>query len=211
MRRIKDKYMIRCKGSEGSSLAIALFFFLLCSLMCAGILFLANSSGRGVSKSLANAPVFEKPSTPPAGTIQPGMTNEELAVQIVYNELNDDFSTIFTNLDNKKNTEISEEDNFLTYSIFYDLLYSNGGSTRSYTVNLGDPGLPDVTVTVSVEGFSKSNGSSNQSFDFKSFSITVSSRDSSRDSEMSFKYEEKSTYHAYFSDDFEIGKNGWST
>ncbi len=170
MRRIKDKYMIRCKGSEGSSLAIALFFFLLCSLMCAGILFLANSSSRGVSKSLANAPVFEKPATPPAGTIQPGMTNEELAVQIVYNELYDELETIFTNINNKKTTVLTEDDNPIIYSIFEDLLIHSGSSPRTYTVTTGDTSLPSVTIIVDTSSYFYFI----ISFRAKGFSITIS-------------------------------------
>lgn len=175
MRRIKDKYMIRCKGSEGSSLAIALFFFLLCSLMCAGILFLANSSSRGVSKSLANAPVFEKPATPPAGTIQPGMTNEELAVQIVYDSLYNDLTTITANHDKRISSTITRDSSPILYPIFYQM-WSNGewdNGEREYTVQLELDGKTYTDVTVKINAI-KYNNILNSYFRAKGFEVVVS-------------------------------------
>ena len=192
MRRIKDKYMIRCKGSEGSSLAIALFFFLLCSLMCAGILFLANSSGRGVSKSLANAPVFEKPATPPAGTIQPGMTNDELAVQIVYDALNADISYITENMNNWETASINSTDNPLLYSIItkaFSYFSHKNAVNRSYTVTIDDTTTTDdTTLSTTVKVHFKKCDSFwffGQYCSFESVTITVESGSASETIEFS--------------------------
>jgi hypothetical protein len=96
---MKKKTKIDCNNScEGSSLAIALFFFMVCALMCAGILFLANSSTRGVSKVLGTAQDFEEPegipTNSPTSTPDPQYKKESEAIIFIYDKLNSDYGIL---------------------------------------------------------------------------------------------------------------------
>lgn len=87
-------------GSEGSSLAISLFFFMLCSLICAGILFVANSSIFGVSKNFnaKDVPEFTEPApipTPNPTPFDPAYPDESAAINYVYDTLAYEFDGLF--------------------------------------------------------------------------------------------------------------------
>ena len=85
-------------SNEGSSLAIALFFFMLCALICAGILFVANSSIFGISKNfnadnvqpfISPAPI---PSPSPTPEIDDNHKEESAAIKLVYDTLSYDLN-----------------------------------------------------------------------------------------------------------------------
>ena len=95
--KINDDSKKRC---EGSSLAIALFFCMVCSLLCASILYLANSTTRSVSRSYNYAqnltfvaPPTPVPTEPPTPTPTPGPEYEAevAAIDTVFSNLNYDF------------------------------------------------------------------------------------------------------------------------
>ena len=89
-------------GNEGSSLVIALFFFMLCALICAGILFVANSSIFGVTKhfNAEDVPEFDAPPIPtgtgePTPTLDPSHVEESEAIKYVYDTLAYEFDNMF--------------------------------------------------------------------------------------------------------------------
>lgn len=88
-------------GNEGSSLVIALFFFMLCALICAGVLYVANSSIFGVSKGFNadDIPEFTEPApipTPnPTPEIDPAYQAESKAINYVYDTLAYEFDGLF--------------------------------------------------------------------------------------------------------------------
>ena len=85
-------------GNEGSSLAIALFFFMLCALICAGILYVANSSIFGISKNFNadNVIPYVSPAPLPDPTPTPELDEnhmeESLAIKLVYDTLSYDLN-----------------------------------------------------------------------------------------------------------------------
>ena len=160
-------------GSDGSSLAIALFFFMVCALLCAGILFLANSTTRGVSKSLSIAqnpsPIPSPPpiltSTPtPTPTPELGYENQAAAIDLVYNKLYYDYYYSMTTVENggqvtikKKLYSNSPKPNpeNLSYEIFSYINFvmgSKGGHDSIFNrdVKIDDAGFlsTDFVVTV---------------------------------------------------------------
>ena len=181
MMKVLIKNRIDSKAdNEGSSLAIALVFFLLCSLMCAGILYLANSSSRGVSKSLDTYKPFDRPEITQAvatPTHDPAHEKECQAVDMVFNYLVYDFDTAFKAAENGENTRIYRDPEKptsgnklknLTYEIlsyvhaYYD---NNKGNNlyvevingemqpKEFTVTVKDlPGNPKVKVIFDLDG-----------------------------------------------------------
>ena len=112
-------------GSEGSSLAIALFFFMLCALICAGILFVANSSIFGVSKNFNadDIPEFTEPApipTPnPTPEIDPAYQAESEAINYVYDTLAYEFDGMF---------------NAVPYGVDYSILHAKNHGSLSYEI-----------------------------------------------------------------------------
>ncbi len=143
----------KTRGSEGSSLAIALFFFLLCSLMCAGMLYLANTSSRSVSQSLNKFQEFVEPETPPV--IGPSGNLAKDAVQIVYDSIKSDFEMISQNHNDRDVSYINGTNNPIVYAIFTDLWrygeWNNG--RREYTVQLEGTSYPPVTVQITATSY----------------------------------------------------------
>lgn len=170
-------------SSEGSSLAIALFFFLLCSLLCAGMLYLANASTHGVSKSLniaKNQEFTGDPLPDPTGNPTPAPAHDEKykndceAIDIVFNKLNYDYYNAFVTAEGGGQTYIYGADNQDPYwkpqNISYEILsyiHAYIGDTNkvprnpygnvevSFKINLN--GYPPIKVTVLLTGFETSN------------------------------------------------------
>lgn len=177
----KPNNNINKNSNDGSSLAIALFFFLLCSLLCAGMLYLANASARGVSKSLSIAqnqefiaPPLPTGSPEPTPEIDPNYPEDSVAIQMIYNKLYYDYYGAFLAAENGEYTYILGDNNkdstnkpqnlsyeILSYIHAYlgdknKVLRSDDGSVayRVFTVTL--QGLPPVKITVSLTGYETS-------------------------------------------------------
>ena len=179
-------------GGEGSSLAIALFFFLICSLMCAGVLYLASSSSRGVSKSISVADKNLTDQSFPALTSTPppleGYEEECEAINIVYEQLYYDFYYSLTTIEKDgsvtyKKTVAPDPEN-LSYEIinYINNYYGktgkrgeevkpdeNGILTMDYTVTVS--GKPPVKVEISLIG---AQSSSKNNLVFESIVVTIS-------------------------------------
>ena len=188
-------YKITKNKSEGSSLAIALFFFLACSLMCAGMLFLANSSARGVSKSYnyaqANPVVLPPTPTPtlipsPKPTPDPAYQAEAVAIDTIYSNLNYDFGNAFIAAENGVATDLYNTPSNMTYEIL-SYIHSYYGDNDKVPVT-NNEGIDSISVpfTYSINGIkvkvlvemSGTNGSKkNNGLRFDYFKITVSAAD----------------------------------
>ncbi len=123
---LEKKSKVLKMGSNGSSLAIALFFFMVCALMCAGVLFLANSTTRGVSKSYsyAESQVFVAPPTPtptptltPTPTPDPAYPAEVTAIDTVYSKLNYDLINACIAAENGEIANIKNTPSNMTYEL----------------------------------------------------------------------------------------------
>jgi len=170
------------RNSEGSSLAIALFFFLLCSLMCAGMLYLANSSARGVSKSLSiaqNQPPLptitpkptDSPDPTPTPEIDENYPEDSVAIQMIFNKLYYDYYGGFLAAENGEYTYILGDNNKdstnqpqnLSYEILsYIHAYigdtnkvkrSSDNLTAYRVFEIKLENMPTVKVTVSLTGY----------------------------------------------------------
>ena len=154
---MKTKTKIDCNNScEGSSLVIALFFFMVCALMCAGILFLANSTTSGVSKSLAIAKAqdFEEPegipTSTPTSTPDPQHKQESEAIIFVTDKLNYDYGDITkATIDNGGEVTIAKSQNpeNLSYEIFS---YINNYYNDWFKSKPGYPVIPDEDGNLSL-------------------------------------------------------------
>lgn len=144
--------MIRCykrnnkvlkNGDEGSSLAIALFFFMLCALMCAGILYLANSSSYGVLKHFNANNITPFVSPEPIPTEDPNLTSsptptpdeahpeEQAAIDLVYNTLEAEFHSAFIEVNNGGEYSIYASSN--PRSLAYEMIsFINSYIDREY-------------------------------------------------------------------------------
>ncbi|MCR5616314.1 MAG: hypothetical protein K6F45_09140 [Saccharofermentans sp.] len=193
-------------GSEGSSLAIALFFFMLCSLICAGILTVANSSIVSVSKNFDPDDVqeFTPESSASHQDIDPTFQNEVDAIDYVCDFLEYDFSNAFYTVENGGEYSFlqTQKPRNLTYEIlsyihaYYNNKVVKNGNTyfvgvdENYNVSetfiVTISGTP-VKLVVCFEGTqgSKANGelgkkNKDYGLDFKKFTITVSAVDGSQ-------------------------------
>ena len=171
--------------SEGSSLAIALFFFLVCSLLCAGVLYLANSSTSWISKNYN----YAKEQTYSAGPLpEPTTTTEPTpppehdskykndceAIDLVFDKLNYDFYRGFVSADGGTNYYIYGADNkdpiTAPQNLSYEILSyihakignptlvprnADGNVEVSFKVSLN--GYPPIKITVLITGFETSN------------------------------------------------------
>ena len=132
-------------GSDGSSLAIALFFFMLCALMCAGILYLANSSSYGVLKHFNANNITPFVSPEPIPTEDPNLTSsptptpdeahpeEQAAIDLVYNTLEAEFHSAFIEVNNGGEYSINASSN--PRSMAYEMIsyinsYINRGNFK---------------------------------------------------------------------------------
>lgn len=146
------------KNSEGSSLVIALFFFMVCALLCAGILFLARSTTRGVSNTLAKAQDFVEPEGVPTITLIPSPTpsegdseDEVKAINSVYDKLYYDYYYSMTAVQNGGQYIIQRSKNpkDISYEIFSyinDNIYKKMDNPSDHVNNQDDfnyPILPD--------------------------------------------------------------------
>jgi len=144
--------------NEGSSLVIALFFFLLCSLLCAGMLYLAGSSMRGVSKSveIAQSQIPPNPNDIPTPTPLPPTTltptpnpefqAEVAAIDLVYDTLYYDFHNAFVAAEAGGEYYVYKKSNpNLSYAVlsYIHAYYNNNKSTADY---------PDQMVYVDASG-----------------------------------------------------------
>ena len=194
------------KYNDGSSLAIALFFFMVCSLICAGVLSVANSSLVGVSKGFDSDNVQNYvppplPSPEPTSEIDPNFENESKTINLVYDTLVNDFDTAFTSVETTGQGHILHSTNPRSMSyemISYINSYINNSKKENngvtYLVPVDDEGdmLP-LTYVVTVSGISvdvvidldgtAANGSTPQTVAntrlvFSTFKITVSAHES---------------------------------
>ena len=125
MKIYKHKYNKSITGSEGSSLAIALIFFLVCSIICAGIIALANSSVSSAAKNYDADTVetsYDGPPIPdpvdPVPTPDPLYPEESAAVTAVYNILYADFNDVYTAVENGEVKQINKSPSTITYEMF---------------------------------------------------------------------------------------------
>jgi len=127
-------------ANEGSSLAIALFFFMMCALICAGILYVANSSIFGVSKNFNADDVqeFVAPPTPtsdpalePTPTLDPSNVKESKAIKYVYDTLAYEYDELFNTVSSGGTYNIlwTKDHGSLSYEI---MSYVNGYFGRVY-------------------------------------------------------------------------------
>ena len=121
----KRKNKVLLRGSEGSSLAIALIFFLVCSIICAGIIALANSSVNSAAKnydadtvetSYNGAPIPDP--VDPVPTPDPLYPEESAAVTAVYNILYADLNDVYNTVESGKTKTINKSPSTITYEIF---------------------------------------------------------------------------------------------
>ena len=189
-------------GSEGSSLVIALFFFMLCALICAGILYVANSSIFGVSNHFNAEDVPDEYVGPPIPSIDPSITGmptpdpdypeESAAINLVYNTLQYDFAKGVAAAENGEvyNVYWTKNHGYLTYEILsyihgyyknsqagnYVAVDENNNVSETFKVTVS--GVP-VKVVVDFYGTqgSSANGSadSKKGLNFQGVKITVSS------------------------------------
>lgn len=132
-------------GSEGSSLAIALFFFMLCALICAGILYVANSSIFGVTKHFndKDVPEYVMPPIPtvdvtPTPTLDPAHEEESEAIKYVYDTLSYEFDEMFETISKGGDYSILHSSNprSLSYEImsyinaYFGVVYRSGKSIK---------------------------------------------------------------------------------
>lgn len=196
-------------GSEGSSLAIALVFFLMCSLICAGILYVANSSLFGVSKGFNSKDVDTWTDPAAIPTIDPSITamptpdpdypEESAAINLIYNTLQYDFAQGVAAAESGGEYYVywTKNHGYLTYEILsyihgyykysqagnYVAVDENGNVSETFIVTVSD--LSDTPVKVVVDFYgtqgSKANGSVNEKkgLNFSGFQITVSAVDGS--------------------------------
>ena len=190
-------------GSDGSSLAIALFFFMLCSLMCAGFIYLANSSTR-TSAQLNSiqpyvAPPLPTPSVTPEPTpeIDPNYADACEAVNFMFDYLCSDYDAAFAIVESGGTYQIIKKANpeNLSYEIlsYYNFKFGTNDVPiqndngieyveRTYKVTVANK--PAVQVTFMLYDTYGSQGNmgtkpSDKNFkgclQFKSLTITVKS------------------------------------
>ncbi len=150
-------------SSDGSSLAIALFFFMVCALMCAGIIFLANSTTRGVSKSLSVAKnqTYVEPSGMPTLTPSPppleGYVDESNAIDYVYDVLYYDYYYSMLTVENGGQLTIKKSPKNIPYEIFSyinDNIYKKMDNPNDHQNNQDDfdhPVIPDAEGNLTVD------------------------------------------------------------
>ncbi len=182
-------------GSNGSSLAIALFFFMVCALMCAGLLFLASSTTHGVSKSYSYAEslVFVAPPTPtptptttPTPTPDPAYQAEADAIDTIYSNLYYDFMNACLTADKGETAVIKNTPSNMSYEIlsYIHSFYGDNGKVNVTNSN----GVESISVpfTYEINGInvqalvemSGTNGSKkNNGLRFSYIKITVSTPD----------------------------------
>ena len=121
----KRKNKALLQGNDGSSLAIALVFFLLCSIICASIIALANSSVSSVAKnydadtvetSYNGAPIPDPTESVP--TPDPLYPDDSAAVTAIYNILYADLNDIYNTVEKGDVKAINKSPTTITYEIF---------------------------------------------------------------------------------------------
>ena len=173
IRRYKGNNKVLKNSDEGSSLAIALFFFMLCALMCAGILYLANSSSYGVLKHFNANNITPFVSPEPIPTEDPTLTStptptpdeahpeEQAAIDLVYNTLKAEFQSAFIEVNNGGEYCINASSN--PRSMAYEMIsyinsYINRGNFKEkdgnyYSIPLeADGDMAPLTYEVTVNG-----------------------------------------------------------
>ena len=191
MKHNVDTNKAKKQRSEGSSLAIALFFFMVCALMCAGILFLANSTSRGVSKSYNYAQKldFNLPSPSPTPiptatpTPDPAYQAEIAAIDTIYSNLTYTYGNAFIAADDGVATDLKAEPSNITYEILSYIHSYYGDSDKVPVTNNDSISVPftytinGIKVNVLVE-MSGTNGSKkNNGLRFRYVKMTVSLAD----------------------------------
>ena len=186
--------------SDGSSLAIALFFFLACSLICASILLLSGSSLRGASKSAELIPESfpNKPDdipipSPTEPTEIPSEYEDDVAaIDTIYSTLSNDYYNAFITAENGakavllKNPKNPKVDPSEPVNPSYELLYYIYYNYNKLRVKVDGDEMIDETFTftfsettvyaeVEMTGTIKSK--SNKGLQFKTFKLTVKSSD----------------------------------
>lgn len=189
-------------GNEGSSLVIALFFFMLCALICAGILYVANSSIFGVSKHFNAEAVPDEYVGPPIPTIDPSITGmptpdpdypeESAVINLVFNTLQYDFASGMVAAESGGEYDVYWVKNhgYLTYEILsYIHGYYKNSQAGNYVAvdeynNVHETFIvtvSDIPVEVVVDFYGTQGSSANGSADskkglnFQGVKITVSS------------------------------------
>ena len=205
MRFSKSKNIVFKNSSDGSSLAIALFFFLTCSLICVGILFLASSSLRGATKSVENIPEsfpynpddIPTPIPTPIPTeteeILPEYDDDVVAIDTIYASLSFDYDNAFITAENGGTAEILKNPDKPTvnpkqpvnpsYEILsyihsnYDALKisSDGNEMINQTFTYTISG---TVVYAEIEMTGTKGSKSNGGLQFKTFKMTITSADS---------------------------------
>ncbi len=194
MKHNVDTNKAKKQRSEGSSLAIALFLFMVCSLMCAGLLYLANSTSRGVSKSYNYAQnlTFDPPPTPtptptptPPPEPDPAYQTEVDAIDTVYSNLNYSFLNGFLAAEQGISTEYLYEPQNMTYEILsyiHSYYGDNGKVPVTKDAAIGDSiSVPftyvinGTTVKVLVEMTGTNGSQKNNGLRFHTCKMTVSS------------------------------------
>lgn len=180
-------------NDEGSSLAIALFFFLLCSLICAGIIYLANTSSIGsASKSLASLqqdPFPYDPDSIPVPSITPTDTPaydpDAEAVAAVCSIFKQVYGEAFVAAESGEETKIFKGPENIPYEILSYLHFYYGwaeapvldGNLEPKTFQVTLQGRPTVNVIVEMTGTEGSvrDGrlSAKTGLEFKTIKITV--------------------------------------
>ena len=186
--------------SEGSSLAIALFFFLACSLICASILLLSGSSLRGVSKSTELIPESfpsnpdDIPTPPPTEpTVIPAEYEDDVtAIDTIYATLCSDYYNAFTTAENGSTAEILKNpDNpkvnpSKPVNPSYEILSYIHSNYSSLKITVGNDEMINETFTYTVSGVvvyaevemaSTKGSENNNGLQFNYFKLTVKSSD----------------------------------
>ena len=176
-------------GSKGSSLVIALIFFMVCALLCASVLYLSNSTNRGVSKSLsiAETETFVPPPTPtprptptPTPTPDPVYEAETAAIDIIYANLNYSFYNACLDADKSITTSFYNNPQNMTYEIL-SYVHSNYSNAK-VPVSTDNDGTISVLFTYQINSIpvevlfemSGTNGSKpNNGLRFHYLKITV--------------------------------------
>lgn len=203
MRFSKSKNIVFKNSSDGSSLAIALFFFLACSLICASILLLSGSSLRGVSKSTELIPESfpsnpdDIPTPPPTEPTEPTVIPAEYeddvaAIDTIYATLCSDYYNAFTTAENGSTAEILKNpDNpkvnpSKPVNPSYEILSYIHSNYSSLKIMVGNDEMINETFTYTVSGVvvyaevemaSTKGSKNNNGLQFNYFKLTVKSSD----------------------------------
>lgn len=172
--KLIDKKMVITKDNEGSSLVIALIFFMLCSLVCAGFIYMANSSTVSATKlsSIQYPTPAPIPSPEPTPPLEAGYEEECISVNFVFDALCNDFNQAFEAADKGGQYQIIKRSNpeNLTYEVlsYYNYNYGNSNvpittaedgsqmATRTYKVTVKN--MKPVNVTITMTGMDGSTG-----------------------------------------------------